>query len=87
VSGGRLIVNPGSVGLPAYEDDTPEYHVMETGATHARYAILERVQGRWVAELVAVPYDYLLAADQARKNNRPDWEIALRTGSMQNQPD
>lgn len=39
---GRLIVNPGSVGLPAYKDDHPWLHVVETGMLHARYAIVTR---------------------------------------------
>jgi predicted phosphodiesterase len=77
-----LIINPGSVGLPAYEDDTPEYHVMETGSPHARYAILENKNGAWRVELVAVAYNHLMAAEQARKNNRPDWEMGLLTGFM-----
>jgi diadenosine tetraphosphatase ApaH/serine/threonine PP2A family protein phosphatase len=40
-SRGRLIVNPGSVGLPAYSDDSPVRHLMETGSPMARYAIVE----------------------------------------------
>jgi putative phosphoesterase len=32
---GKLIVNPGSVGLQAYADDAPVAHVMETGSPHA----------------------------------------------------
>jgi putative phosphoesterase len=79
---GILIINPGSVGLPAYDDETPEYHVMETGSPHARYAILENKNGYWQAELIAVPYDYQLAAKQARKNGRPDWEYGIQTGFM-----
>ena len=39
---GRLVVNPGSVGLPAYTDGEPVKHAMEMGAPHARYAVLER---------------------------------------------
>jgi putative phosphoesterase len=78
-----LIINPGSVGLPAYEDDTPEHHVVENGSPHARYAVLEFKNGRWVPELISVAYDHLLAADQAQKNGRTDWEVALRTGFMQ----
>ncbi|MCD4673470.1 MAG: metallophosphatase family protein [Anaerolineaceae bacterium] len=81
--GEMLIINPGSVGLPAYDDEMPEYHVMETGSPHARYAILEHVEGRWAAELIAIPYEFQKAAEQSRKNNRPDWEIALLTGYMQ----
>jgi predicted phosphodiesterase len=78
---GRLIVNPGSVGLPAYVHDVPEQHVMETGAPDARYAILEQsASGDWLAELVAVPYNHRVAADAARRNGRTDWELALNTG-------
>jgi putative phosphoesterase len=81
--GKRLLVNPGSVGLPAYDDNVPEYLVMETGSPHARYAVMERINGHWRTNLITIPYDYHQAADQACKNNRPDWEIGLRTGYMQ----
>jgi predicted phosphodiesterase len=77
-----LIINPGSVGLPAYDDKIPEYHVMETGSHHARYAILEYKNGNWQAEIIAIPYDYQQAAEQARKNGRPDWEFGIQTGFM-----
>jgi len=76
----RLIINPGSVGLPAYTHDRPEAHVMETGLPDARYAVIERSSRGWQAQLVAVPYDHHAAAEQARRNGRPDWEFALRTG-------
>lgn len=33
---GRLIVNRGSVGLPAFEDERPFPHVVENGTPHAR---------------------------------------------------
>ena len=42
----RLVVNPGSVGLPAYTDTEPVTHSMEMGAPHARYAVLERRKAR-----------------------------------------
>ncbi len=77
-----LIINPGSVGLQAYDDENPEYHVIETGSPHARYAILEDKNGMWQVEGIAVAYDYRLAAKQARKNGRLDWEYALQTGFM-----
>lgn len=79
---GRMMINPGSVGLPAYEDDHPEQHVVESGSPHARYAVLEYKNGHWDPEMIAVAYDHHKAADQARKNGRPDWEIGLRTGFM-----
>jgi putative phosphoesterase len=82
VPGNILIVNPGSVGLPAYNDEFPEYHVMETGSPHARYTILEYKNGKWLPEMITVLYDHQKAAEQARKNGRPDWEIGLQTGFM-----
>lgn len=78
--GDRLIINPGSVGLPAYTHDRPEAHAMETGSPDARYAVVESSGRVWQAQLVAVPYDHHAAAERARRNGRADWELALRTG-------
>ncbi len=77
---GILVINAGSVGLQAYEDNTPAYHVIETGSPHARYAILEYKNNHWQVEIIAVAYDFQQAARQARKNGRLDWEVALQTG-------
>jgi putative phosphoesterase len=79
---GRLIVNPGSVGLPAYDDDRPFPHVIENGTPHARYAIVERVTEGWSAELIAVDYDWEAAASHAQNIGRLDWATALRTGRV-----
>jgi len=76
-----VIINPGSVGLPAYKDALPEPHVMESGSPHARYALLQ-YENKWNVELITVPYDFQKAAAQARKNNRPDWAIGLQSGYM-----
>ncbi|MBN1824629.1 MAG: metallophosphoesterase family protein [Candidatus Eisenbacteria bacterium] len=77
---GRLVVNPGSVGCPAFEDDHPYPHVMEAGSPEARYAILERDGGEWAARAVSVPYDREAAARAAERNGRPDWARWIRTG-------
>ncbi len=79
---GLTIINPGSVGLPAYEDATDGYFVVECGSHHARYAVLENTEIGWKAEIILMPYDFELAAKQAHKNKRPDYEIGLRTGFM-----
>jgi predicted phosphodiesterase len=78
---GRVIVNPGSVGLPAYTDTAPP-HVMQTGSPHARYALLDaRADGTgWDISLRAIDYDWEAAADMAMHYDRPDWAHALRTG-------
>ncbi|CAB3806703.1 metallophosphoesterase family protein [Paraburkholderia fynbosensis] len=77
---GRLIVNPGSVGLQAYGDDRPFPHRMEMGSPHARYATVTRAASGWDVEFRAVEYNWHEAADLAALNGRPDWETALRTG-------
>src|SRR5688500_11270062 len=79
---GQLLVNPGSVGLPAYDDERPSYHVIENGSPDARYAIVERRSAGWSAALIAVPYDHEYSAKLARDRGRPDWEHALRTGYL-----
>jgi predicted phosphodiesterase len=80
--GSALIVNPGSVGLPAFEHDAPDPHVVETGAADARYAILERSDDAWRVNLVTVAYDHAAAAERAERNGRGDWATALRHGRM-----
>ncbi len=82
---GTTIVNPGSVGLPAYRDDAPVAHRMQTFAPHACYAILEPAEPArlgWNVTLHHVAYDWLAAADQARKLGREDWAEALATGRV-----
>jgi predicted phosphodiesterase len=80
---GSLLVNPGSVGWPAYEDDAPHPHRVEVGAPEARYAIVSAADGGgWSARLLAVPYDHGAAAASAERFDRPDIAHALRTGRM-----
>ena len=79
---GALVLNPGSVGYPAYEDDQPHPHVMEAGTPHARYAIADDAGNRWTAEFRAVEYDWDAAAATAERNGRPEVARALRTGRV-----
>lgn len=78
--GGRLVVNPGSVGIPAYDEDAPYPHVMEAGSPHARYAVLTRSAHGWDVELVALSYDWHAAAALALRNGRPDRARWIATG-------
>ncbi|MER8622342.1 metallophosphoesterase family protein [Mesorhizobium sp. M1143] len=83
IPGGPFVFNPGSVGAPAYEDDTPPAHVSEQGSPHARYGILTldgEEPDRF--ETIAVDYDHEAAARQAAQAGRPEWAHALRTGFM-----
>lgn len=66
---GRLIVNPGSVGIQFFH-----------GAPDARYALLERRGSKWSASLRAVAYDWNAAAKLALQHGFPAWTEALTTG-------
>ena len=79
---GRLIVNPGSVGLPAYTDTEPVRHSMQMGAPHARYAVLERRKASepWQISFRVVAYDWDAAAERAAAKGREDWARWIRTG-------
>ncbi len=75
---GVVVLNPGSVGLPAaWADDPP--HAIEAGTPDARYAVVE-VGATIAVAMVAVPYDHEAAARRGEANGRPDWATWLRTG-------
>jgi predicted phosphodiesterase len=80
--GDVLVVNPGSVGWPAYTDTDPVPHAVETGSPHARYALLTRTRGGWAAALRAIEYDWEVAATQAERLGRPDIAFGARTGRV-----
>lgn len=80
LANGQLVVNPGSVGLPAYRDDLPVPHAMETYAPLASYAVLEKRSGAWNVSFERVAYDCEAAARCAESHGRADWAYALRTG-------
>jgi predicted phosphodiesterase len=81
---GRTILNPGSVGCPAYDDDTPTYHYMQTGTPNASYAIVESRGTDWSVSFRSVPYPADKASALAAQNGRPDWARALATGWFTN---
>jgi putative phosphoesterase len=77
---GRLIVNPGSVGVQAYRDDEPP-HKVENGSPQARYAIVD-IGPEITVEMVALDYAWDAVADVAESNGRSEWARALRTGRV-----
>ena len=66
---GRRIVNPGSVGLQLIH-----------GSPDARYALIERRNGKWLTAIRMVDYDREEAAQLAIANGFGPWADALRTG-------
>jgi putative phosphoesterase len=77
---GSNIVNPGSVGLPAFDDTHPTLHYAENGSPHARYAIIDQERKALKINLIAIEYDWDQAANDAAAANRPDWAHALAWG-------
>ncbi len=75
-----LIVDPGSVGLPAYTDDVPFPHAMENGTPHARYSVIYSSGETHNVEEISLFYDWEAAARTAEGNGYPDWALWLRTG-------
>jgi diadenosine tetraphosphatase ApaH/serine/threonine PP2A family protein phosphatase len=75
-----VVVNPGSVGLPAYSDDVPHQHYVENGDPRARYCIIAKARSSWSVEQMCVPYDHDAASKMAKDNNRDDWAFWLKTG-------
>lgn len=82
LSTGQTIVNVGSVGYPAYFDDEPYPHKMETYSPNASYTVIE--QGNttqdWNVEFIRLSYDYEASAKLAELRGRDDWAYHLRTG-------
>lgn len=83
LANGKIIINPGSIGLPAYKDELPIVHKMESGTPHAKYVVIEKVLGEWVIEQIPVPYNWEEAAGLAVQQERYDWAQALKTGKIE----
>ena len=82
LANGQIIVNPGSVGLPAYRDDEPVAHVVQNFSPHARYALVEASGDGWQVQHHHIAYDHHAAAAAARQRQRPDWAAALLIGRI-----
>ena len=75
-----MLVDPGSVGLQAYDDNGTAPHYVETGSPHARYAMIDRDPTGTRVEFIALNYDWEAASKEAARANRPDWAHALALG-------
>ena len=82
--GEKMIINPGSVGLPAYEDSSPPAHVSESRSPAASYAVLQLNREQASLEQIAIPYDHAAAARRAEENQSPAWAHFLSTGFARN---
>ncbi|NVO29002.1 metallophosphoesterase family protein [Donghicola sp. C2-DW-16] len=77
---GRVVLNPGSVGCPAYFDDTPVYHLVQTGTGAACYAVVQKGRHGWATAFRHVPYDPRRMIEMAKSADHPHWEPRLTSG-------
>jgi predicted phosphodiesterase len=80
LSDGRIVLNPGSVGCPGYDDDVPVSHRMQAGTPNASYAVAEWSRDGWLVTYRSVPYDSRQMVERAQSNGRDEWAQALATG-------
>jgi putative phosphoesterase len=66
---GRLVINPGSVGLP-----------FDSGSPDAHYAVIEKRRTGWTVSLNSIPYDFQAAAKLALERGHPKWAEVVTTG-------
>lgn len=77
-----LIINPGSVGLQAYDDDTPIYHKIENYTNLAHYSLVEICGKEIKIAQMSITYDFEKAVECSMKNNRMDWAKWLKYGKV-----
>lgn len=77
---GRMVVNPGSVGVPGFSYNVPYPHLIEAGTPDARYAVLELVGSEWQVSFRHVPYDHAAMAALAQQKGFAEFASALATG-------
>ena len=82
LSNEKIILNPGSVGLPAYLGNGENRFAMESMTPHAKYAIIH-VDGNSVSiEQISCAYDWHAASEAARSNGNEKWANYLLYGRM-----
>ncbi len=78
----KTIINAGSVGLQAYDDDLPIYHKMENFSPRASYIVLRLSDNSLKIDQVSLSYDFEKAAILAETNKRDDWASWIRSGRI-----
>ncbi len=82
LSNNKIIINPGSVGLPAYLGNGEHRFAMESMTPHAKYAIVRATGNAINIEQVHCAYDWKGAAQAAISNGNPTWADYLLYGRM-----
>jgi len=82
LSNNKIILNPGSVGLPAYLGNGEYSFAMESNTPHAKYAVVHADGDSINIEQVLCTYDWHKASEAARKNGNEKWANFLLYGRM-----
>jgi len=82
LSNGKIILNPGSVGLPAYLGNGEHRFSMESMTPHAKYAIVHADGDNINIEHVYCNYNWNRASNVAKANGSDNWAQFLLHGRM-----
>jgi predicted phosphodiesterase len=82
LSNNKIILNPGSVGLPAYLGNGEHRFAMESMTPHAKYAIVHADGDAISIEQVLCAYGWHQASEAARRNGNEKWAQFLLHGRM-----
>jgi len=82
LSNDKIILNPGSVGLPAYLGNGEYRFAMESMTPHAKYAIIHADGPAIGIEQVQCAYDWHKASAAAKSNGSNAWAQFLLHGRM-----
>ncbi|WP_158825207.1 metallophosphoesterase family protein [Mucilaginibacter lacusdianchii] len=82
LSNGKIILNPGSVGLPAYLGVGEHRFAMESMTPHAKYAIVKTDGNAINIEQINCTYDWQQASANALANGSEKWSQFLLHGRM-----
>lgn len=82
LSNDKIILNPGSVGLPAYLGNGKHRFAMESMTPHAKYAVVHSDSDAISIEQVLCAYDWNAASEAALKNGNEKWAKYLLYGRM-----
>lgn len=80
---GKMIIDPGSVGLPAYADDNPLPHKVESFTNFAKYSIVTYNNEKVVkVEHCEVKYDWYKACAAAKLSGSKEYADSISTGRV-----
>lgn len=80
LSNGQIILNPGSVGLPAYIGAGSPAAVMESYTPFAKYAVVHTGTKQFTFDMISCPYDWESSSALAKKHGNDDWANWITTG-------